>query len=143
MVNMYVGRVLSRKMQKTGVIRISTPVYVPKYKIWITRQSKLFFHDPNEETHVGDEVQVAHFGKKISKNKSFILDKIIQKNPVVANLQREVADAQNAERTFKQIEEELLGESVFKVKINQRRRTQEEIEKEMEEEDIEMEQRTN
>ena len=87
----------------------------------MTRHKKLFFHDPNEETHVGDEVQVIHTGQKISKKKSYALDKIVHKNVVVSSLQSEVREAQKAQATLREIERGLLDENPFKVKINQKR----------------------
>lgn len=122
MVNTYIGRVISRKMHKTGVIQIVSKFFHDRYKIYVTRHSKLFFHDPKEETNVGDEVQVVHLGRKISKNKSFILDKIIEKNVVASSLKREVIEAQRAKATLDRIESELLSEGKqVKVKINQKR----------------------
>jgi ribosomal protein S17 len=121
MSNTYVGRVISRKMQRTGIIQIASKWWYARYKIYITRHKKLFFHDPNEETHIGDEVQVVHSGQKISKNKSFILDKIIHKNVVVSSLQKEVREAQKAQATLREIESGLLEENPFTVKINQKR----------------------
>jgi ribosomal protein S17 len=108
-------------MQRTGIIQIATKFWYAKYKIFVTRHKKLFFHDANEETHVGDQVQVIHTGQKISKNKSYTLDKIVHKNVVVSSLQNEVREAQKAEATLREIERGLLDENPFKVKINQKR----------------------
>ena len=81
-------------------------------------KSKCSFDDPKNETDVGDMLQIINSGRKISKNKSFVIDKMIQKNVIAAAIQREVAD-RDALLKLQQIERELLRENKTRVKVNQ------------------------
>ncbi len=63
-------------------------------------------------------LQIINSGRKISKNKSFVIDKMIQKNVIAAAIQREVAD-RDALLKLQQIERELLRENKTRVKVNQ------------------------
>jgi hypothetical protein len=60
-------------------------------------------------------------GQKISKNKAFVIDKMIYKNVLITAMKREVAD-KKAALQLNDIERELLKEDRTKVQVNQVRR---------------------
>jgi len=114
----FIGIVTSKRMTKTGVLETYSKYYNQKYRVHVRRKTRIFFDDPKNETDVGDVLQIINSGQKISKNKSFIIDKMIQKNVIAAAIQREVAD-RDALLKLQQIERELLKEDKTKVKVNQ------------------------
>jgi small subunit ribosomal protein S17 len=79
----YTGTVVSVKMQKTGVAMVDTWSYHDKYSMHVRKTKKLLFHDENEETQLGDVVQISNAGRKLSARKRFLLEKIVKKNPVM------------------------------------------------------------
>jgi ribosomal protein S17 len=114
----FVGLVISKKMTGTGVLSTYTKFFNHKYNIYVRRKTKIFYDDPKNETDVGDVLQIINSGKKISKKKAFIIDKIIQKNGLAVAMRQEVADKEALLR-LQQIERELLKEDRTKVKVNQ------------------------
>ena len=64
--------VTSDKMEKTRVAKIERKVKHPLVGKYVKRTTKLFFHDENNETQIGDEVLVVE-AKPMSKNKCFKL----------------------------------------------------------------------
>ena len=53
-----VGFVVSDKNDKTIVVRVETLVKHPVLKKYIRRRKKFMAHDPNNECHIGDKVQM-------------------------------------------------------------------------------------
>ena len=72
------GKVVSTKMNNTIVVLVNRRVKHPMYKKVITRSTKLHVHAANEETSVGDIVQVQEC-PRISKTKSWKLLSIVEK----------------------------------------------------------------
>lgn len=70
--------VTSDKMQKSRVAVIDRKVKHAGYKKYINRRTKLMFHDEQNETKIGDVVEVIQT-RPLSANKSFILARIIKK----------------------------------------------------------------
>ena len=73
-----VGRVVSDKMNKSIVVMIERKVQHPLYGKYVRKSTKLSAHDENNECQEGDTVAIAEC-RPISKNKSWRLDRIIEK----------------------------------------------------------------
>ena len=72
------GEVVSTKMDKTIVVRVSEVKKHPIYKKAIHYSKKFKVHDENSEANVGDSVQIMET-RHISKDKYFRLVKIVEK----------------------------------------------------------------
>lgn len=68
------GKVISDKMQKTVVVKVSRYVKHPKYGKYYSIDKKYKAHDENNEYKVGDEVEIVST-KPMSKDKSFVVSK--------------------------------------------------------------------
>ncbi len=56
MAKQVIGKVISNKMNKTVVVVVERKVQHPKYKKYITKRTKLYAHDENNECKIGDQV---------------------------------------------------------------------------------------
>ncbi|GDY01001.1 30S ribosomal protein S17 [Planctomycetota bacterium] len=72
------GQVKSNKMQKTVVIEVSRKVRHPLYEKYISRRTKLYAHDENNEAKVGDIVEVMQT-RPLSKLKRWRLIRVVQR----------------------------------------------------------------
>jgi small subunit ribosomal protein S17 len=75
-----IGKVVSDKMDKTIVVVIERKVPHLKYGKYIRRRTRLFAHDPENQGHVGDKVQICSH-RPMSKRKHWALVNILPKNP--------------------------------------------------------------
>jgi small subunit ribosomal protein S17 len=66
------GVVVSDKMEKTVVVKVTRYVKHPKYKKYIKISKKYKAHDPEKKYHVGDEIMIEET-RPISKDKKFIV----------------------------------------------------------------------
>ncbi|TET70203.1 MAG: 30S ribosomal protein S17 [Candidatus Zixiibacteriota bacterium] len=73
-----VGRVVSNKMDKTVVVAIERRMAHPIYKKVITRTTKLFAHDEENRSMVGDLVKVMET-RPLSRNKRWRLVEVLEK----------------------------------------------------------------
>jgi len=73
-----VGKVISISGDKSVRVMLDYKVKHPKYGKFIKRSTKVAVHDPNNESRVGDLVEVQEC-RPISKSKSWRLVKIMQK----------------------------------------------------------------
>ena len=71
------GEVLSTKMDKTIVVRISRRIAHPLYKKIITRYKNFHAHDENNKAQVGDLVRIMET-RPLSKTKRWRLANIVQ-----------------------------------------------------------------
>lgn len=72
------GEVVSDKMQKTIVVKVSSRKMHRLYKKYITVSKKYKAHDENQEAHVGDIVRIIE-SRPISKEKCWRLLQIVEK----------------------------------------------------------------
>ncbi|HEB09661.1 MAG TPA: 30S ribosomal protein S17 [Spirochaetales bacterium] len=72
------GRVVSDKMQKTVVIKITRRKLHPLYKKYITKSKKIKAHDERNECSIGDIVRVIE-SRPLSKDKNWRLLEIVEK----------------------------------------------------------------
>lgn len=73
------GRVVSNKMEKSIVVIIERFVKHPIYGKFIKRTTKLHVHDENNNSKVGDFIEIKEC-RPLSKTKSWILVRIIKKS---------------------------------------------------------------
>lgn len=78
----YVGRVVSDKMEKTIVVEIPTRKQHPKYRKRINRSTKLTAHDENNIAKDGDLVRIMET-RPLSKTKRFRLVEVVEESVVL------------------------------------------------------------
>lgn len=74
----YIGRIVSDKMDKTVIVAVERLVQHPLYKKTVKRLSKFKAHDEKEECKIGDKVSIVE-GRPMSKEKRWKVIKIIQR----------------------------------------------------------------
>jgi small subunit ribosomal protein S17 len=77
-----VGRVVSDKRAKTVTVLVERRVKHELYGKIVGRSRKYHAHDENGEYHLGDLVEIAE-GRPISKTKSWVVTKLLQKAALV------------------------------------------------------------
>ncbi len=75
----YIGEVVSNKMDKTVVVSVKRLFQHPKYKKTIKRITKLKAHDENNKCHIGDIVRIMET-RPISKEKRWIVLDVLEKS---------------------------------------------------------------
>lgn len=75
------------QMKKTCMVAFSKLFYHPHVKRVYLKTSKVMVHDENEACDIGDKVIIRQC-RPYSKNKYFILDKIIEKEGAAAILRQ-------------------------------------------------------
>lgn len=73
------GVVVSDKMDKTRVVKVSWSTTHSLYHKVLRRQSKFYAHDEKNESHVGDKVQIMET-KPMSKLKRWRITQIVEKS---------------------------------------------------------------
>ena len=72
-----VGVVISDRMTKTVVVRITRSVRHPVYPRVIRRSKKFKVHDPTSQAHTGDEVRIEEC-RPLSKEKRWRLVEVLR-----------------------------------------------------------------
>ena len=72
-----IGKVVSDKMDKTVSVLIERRVKHPLYGKIVRRSKKYLAHDETNQAKIGDIVEIQE-GRPSSKNKSWVLTKVIQ-----------------------------------------------------------------
>ena len=72
-----IGKVVSDKMDKTASVLVERRMQHPIYGKVVRRTKKYLVHDANNQARIGDTVEIQE-GRPISKNKSWVLTKVIQ-----------------------------------------------------------------
>lgn len=105
-----IGIVTSDKAQKTRRVEVARQVKHPKYGKYIKRKTVCHVHDENEETQLGDQVEIREC-RPLSKTKTWELVRVIRKSTLVdvaamraelraqarAQNQQEIGDAEPTE----------------------------------------------
>ena len=73
------GRVVSNSMEKTITVSIQRRMKHPLYNKYVYKTSKILAHDQEMVSKVGDIVSIQE-SKPISKNKSWVLSKVIKES---------------------------------------------------------------
>ena len=100
----FVGVVVSDKMDKTVVVAVDRLVRHPLYKKVVRRTSKFYAHDEFNECRVGDVVEIMET-RPLSKLKRWRVVRIIQRAKVPLPVAREEV----AEETEEQLLEEVFS----------------------------------
>ncbi|MBN2657919.1 MAG: 30S ribosomal protein S17 [Spirochaetales bacterium] len=74
----FTGLVVSDKMDKTVVVKITTKVLHPLYKKYVTKSVKYKAHDENNEAKIGDTVRIMEC-RPISKEKCWNMQEIVER----------------------------------------------------------------
>jgi len=74
----YLGKVVSNKMEKTIVVRVTSMAKHPKYGRIVKKYNKFKAHDEKKEARIGDMVRIAET-RPLSKDKRFRLAEITRK----------------------------------------------------------------
>ncbi|KAG1670455.1 hypothetical protein FOA52_010191 [Chlamydomonas sp. UWO 241] len=77
----FIGRVVTNRMQKTAVVAVHYALWVPKYKVYQKRVSRHKVHDPEQTCVVGDIVRI-QATRKLSKEKSYRLASVLRRASV-------------------------------------------------------------
>ncbi len=77
-----IGKVVSDKMDKTVSVLIERRVKHPLYGKIVRRSKKYLAHDETNQAKIGDTVEIQE-GRPISKNKSWVLTKVVQVAQVI------------------------------------------------------------
>lgn len=72
------GLVVSDKMQKSIVVRVTRRVRHPLYKKYFYKSKKYLVHDENDECNVGDTVRIIET-RPLSARKRWRLDAIVER----------------------------------------------------------------
>jgi small subunit ribosomal protein S17 len=75
----HIGLVTSAKMDKTRVVLIQRLIQHPLYKKYIRRDKKLYVHDEQNESGVGDRIEVEEVTRPLSKLKRYKLVRIVER----------------------------------------------------------------
>jgi small subunit ribosomal protein S17 len=73
-----IGEVVSNKMNKTIVVKIERKVKHPMYGKYVKRTSKMYVHDEENSSRVGDLVRIIQT-RPLSKTKRWKLVEIIKR----------------------------------------------------------------
>ena len=82
LIQTFVGRVVSDKMNKTITVLVERRVKHPLYGKIVTRSKKYHAHDEKNECHEGDLVTIEEC-RPISKTKSWRVARLVEKAKVV------------------------------------------------------------
>lgn len=74
----FTGLVVSDKMDKTIVVKITTKVLHPLYKKYVTKSVKYKAHDENNDANIGDTVKIMEC-RPISKDKCWNMQEVIER----------------------------------------------------------------
>src|SRR5947199_9508225 len=85
-----VGGVVSDKMKKTRRVEIPRLEKHPRYGKYIKRRTICYAHDEQNESHVGDTVEIME-ARPMSKLKRWRLVKVVKKAPTQAAAPSELA----------------------------------------------------
>jgi small subunit ribosomal protein S17 len=72
-----IGTVVRDKMDKTRVVAVERQERHPQYEKQVRRTLKVYAHDENNSSHVGDVVEVV-FSRPLSKTKRWVVTKVIE-----------------------------------------------------------------
>lgn len=73
-----IGKVVSDKMDKTVVVAVERLVQHPLYKKSVKKTVKFKAHDENNESHIGDTVEIMET-RPLSKDKRWRVVEILEK----------------------------------------------------------------
>ena len=76
------GMVMSSKMDKTVVVRVTRQVKHPRYKKYVRRYARFMAHDEENQSKIGDRVRIVEH-RPLSKRKRWKLQETLASaNPI-------------------------------------------------------------
>jgi len=75
----FIGEIVSDRMEKTVVIKLTRRIQHPVFKRVVKRITKLKAHDENNECRVGDQVLVMET-RPLSKDKHWKVIKVVERS---------------------------------------------------------------
>jgi small subunit ribosomal protein S17 len=81
-----VGVVVSDKMTKTIVVKVSRRIRHPRYHKVMTSYQKFHAHDEKEEANVGDKVRITE-SRPLSRLKRWTLAEVVEKATMVEKVE--------------------------------------------------------
>jgi small subunit ribosomal protein S17 len=91
----FIGEVVSNRMQKTITVQVERRVRHPIYERVIKRSKKFHVHDEHNQCQIGDMVRIVET-RPLSKTKCWRLLEIIQRRTGTTTLAQETAEEQEA-----------------------------------------------
>jgi small subunit ribosomal protein S17 len=91
----FVGEVVSNRMQKTITVQVERRVRHPIYERVIKRSKKFHVHDEHNQCQIGDVVRIVET-RPLSKTKCWRLLEIIQRRTGTTTLAQDTAEEQEA-----------------------------------------------
>jgi small subunit ribosomal protein S17 len=73
-----IGEVISNKMDKTIVVKITRKVQDPLYGKFVKRFTKMYAHDQDNMCQIGDKVKIKQC-RPLSKTKRWLLVEVLKK----------------------------------------------------------------
>jgi len=73
-----IGTVVSNKMDKTVIVKVTNTVMHRLYHRYMKRTSKFYAHDPENTCHVGDQVRIVS-ARPLSHLKRWRVDEILKR----------------------------------------------------------------
>ncbi len=73
-----IGTVVSDKMDKTVVVKVTNTVMHRLYHRYMKRTSKFYAHDPENTCHVGDQVRIVSV-RPLSRLKRWRVDEVLKR----------------------------------------------------------------
>ncbi len=98
----FIGRVVSDKMDKTVVVAVDRLVRHPLYKKVVRRTSKFYAHDEHNECRVGDIVEIMET-RPLSKLKRWRVVRIVQRAKVPLPVAREEVVEETEEQVLEEV----------------------------------------
>ena len=96
--NVFTGKVVSAKPQRTVVIKRTLVRYIPKYERYKKEMSKIYAHNPEcINAEEGDRVTVGET-RRLSKTKSFVVTSIEKKAEKKTEVRKEKFEGKKAEK---------------------------------------------
>ena len=77
-----IGVVISDKRDKTRTIAVNYQIRHPKYGKYVRRKTVCYIHDGNDESHMGDTVEIEE-SRPLSKTKRWNLLRVVSKSTAV------------------------------------------------------------
>jgi len=74
-----VGVVTSDKTRKTRRVEIPRLVQAPKYGKYVRQRTICYVHDPNDESHLGDTVEIVE-SRPLSRTKRWQLVRVVSRS---------------------------------------------------------------
>lgn len=73
-----IGTVVSNKMDKTVVVKVTNTVVHRLYHRYVKRTSKFYAHDPENHCHIGDQVRIVSV-RPLSRLKRWRVDEVLKR----------------------------------------------------------------